>query len=98
MRKTMLKSNDFNKLLNKKVIKEDNNDSGGLWIWTCHNKVYKIVADSEDEAYEKAIAYRMQVAGGSREDNIAWFSRNDQLIDITNATSISSPGIYRDDN
>ena len=58
------------------------------WLWLCAESVFTFSTNEGEDEREVAICKRVELAGGTKEDNEAWFDRNDQLIEITNAESL----------
>lgn len=60
-------------------------ESGRLWAWSAADgaRTVLILADDEDEAYEKAIAERMKVSGEDRANEEGWFEHHDELFQLT---------------
>jgi hypothetical protein len=68
------------------------------FLWFCGGETtHTLYAQNWDEAKEKCVRQRIkwdEESGGPGtkyerfEDNLRWFEKNDQLIDITNCTHI----------
>ena len=59
------------------------------WLWLCgDDSMFTFSTEKGEDEREVAITKRVELTGGTREDNEAWFDKNDQLIDITNAEPV----------
>jgi len=52
------------------------------FIWSLGGSPYIITAGSQEEAYEKAIAARMEWGGQDRETAEAWFNQEDNIEQV----------------
>lgn len=53
-----------------------------LFAWDFHSTGRLIEADNWDDAYEKAIAFRMRDGGQTREEAEEWFEKEDVLLEV----------------